>query len=93
MMFPLVAAPHVNKAKFTLFLEKRGIETRDMVPLINQPFYRKLYGNMDKQYPAAARINRDGFYVGCHPQLGRGQLDMIASAFHDYFKKGGQGRA
>lgn len=93
MMFPLVVAPHVNKAKFTLFLEKRGIETRDMVPLINQPFYRKLYGNIDRQYPVAARINRDGFYVGCHPQLGRDQLDMIAAAFHDYFKKGGQGRA
>ncbi len=93
MMFPLVLAPRVDKAKFTLFLERRGIETRDMVPLINQPFYRKMYGNIDKKYPVAARINRDGFYVGCHPQLDRGQLDLIVEAFHDYFKKGGRGRA
>ncbi len=88
MMFPLVGAPHVDKAKLTLFLERRGIETRDMLPLISQPFYRKMYGDLEKRYPVAARIDRSGFYVGCHPVLGRAELDLIAEAVHDYFKPG-----
>jgi dTDP-4-amino-4,6-dideoxygalactose transaminase len=90
MMFPLVLAPHVDKAKITLFLEKRGVETRDMLPLINQPFYRKLYGDLEKRYPVAARVNRSGFYVGCHHELGRAELDHVVEAFADYFKPAGK---
>jgi len=93
MMFPIVGAAHVDKAKLTFFLEQRGIETRDMLPLINQPYYRKQYGNLDARYPVAARINRSGFYVGCHPQLDRAQLDLIVEAFHDYFKNDRRRRA
>lgn len=88
MMFPLVLSPRVSKAAFTLFLEKRGIETRDMVPLINQPFYRKLFGDLEKRYPVAARVNKSGFYIGSHPGLARKDLDYVVEAFDDYFRKG-----
>jgi dTDP-4-amino-4,6-dideoxygalactose transaminase len=86
MMFPILLAPDVDRAKLTLFLEKRGIETREMLPLINQPFYRKLYGSLEKRYPVATRIDRGGFYVGCHQELGRAELDLVVEAFADYFK-------
>jgi len=82
MMFPLVV---LNGDKWDLcnFLEERGIETREMLRLTDQPAYAGLWEPED--YPAAAWINTRGFYVGCHPGLGRADLDRIVTGFREYF--------
>lgn len=72
------------------FLEGRGIETRDLFPLVNQPIYRKLFGaDLEKNFPVAAFLNKHAFYIGCHQYLAQKDLDYIVQAFHDYFSKKG----
>ena len=78
MMFPLVLK-NEKKERVVNFLEQNGIETRDMLPLTNQPIYRKLLHIREDDFPVAKWINTNGFYVGCHQGLSRHELEyMIA---------------
>lgn len=66
MMFPIVLR-EATKDALCAYLEERGIETREMLPLTNQPAYAAWCD--PRQYPVADWINRSGFYVGCHQDL------------------------
>ncbi|MDP3900371.1 MAG: DegT/DnrJ/EryC1/StrS family aminotransferase [bacterium] len=87
MMFPLVIKKEstVQKKDLVMHLEKHNIETREMLPLTNQPFYEKMYGDLESRYPVARWINNNGFYIGCHQKLFRGDLDYIIKCFHNFF--------
>ncbi|MFH1174631.1 MAG: DegT/DnrJ/EryC1/StrS family aminotransferase [archaeon] len=85
MMFPIVLKDRV-KAELVNYLEQHGVETRDMLPLVNQPIYTRLYGTTEDDYPVAKWINHNGFYVGCHQHLDRKQLDHIATTIRKYFE-------
>jgi len=87
MMFPLVIrkGSGINKAHLVNFLEEQGIETRDMLPLINQPYLQRLYKLKTSAYPVADWINHSGFYIGCHQQMGKAELDYIVKNFFRYF--------
>lgn len=87
MLFPLVVRPPVERDNLLFFLEQRGIETRTLMPLLNQPFYRKLFGDLEKDYPVASALNRRGFYIGCHQGLARDDLDYVLEQFHDFFRQ------
>ncbi len=89
MVFPLVIGRDsgIKKKDLVMFLEEHNIETRDLVPLINQPIYRTLYGNQDSHYPVAHWINEKGFYIGCHQKMSRRDLDYIICVFHAFFEK------
>ena len=88
MFYPLVlTSPRHKRDDLTLFLEEHGIETRYLLPLINQPVYTKLYGNLEEQYPVAANLNANAFYVGCHQNLSEADLQHIITAMHTFFKK------
>jgi dTDP-4-amino-4,6-dideoxygalactose transaminase len=82
MMFPL-ALRHEPKSAICAYLEERGIETREMLPLTNQPVYQSWID--EAQYPIAQWINRCGFYVGCHQDLTLDDLDTIILAIRGYF--------
>ena len=87
MMFPLVLKEGIHREPLVSFLEANGVETRSLFPLLNQPFYRQLFGNLEERYPAAKRINSQGFYIGCHQGLSPEDLDDVARLFHDYFQR------
>ena len=87
MMYPIIVKDGVEREALLLHLEMAGVETRHLMPLINQPVYRKLFGDLEPQYPVAARINRRGFAIGCHQGLERNDLDHIIGAFHRYFAR------
>lgn len=82
MMYPMVM---LNESKWDLCnaLEENGIETREMMPLINQPAYEGLFDQ--SKYPVANWINDSGFYVGCHPGMGFREVDRIVSVIEGYF--------
>ncbi|MBI3299993.1 MAG: DegT/DnrJ/EryC1/StrS family aminotransferase [Elusimicrobia bacterium] len=85
MMFPLVLRSE-TKTAITDFLERRGIETRDMLPLTNQPYLHKLFGSgLERRFPNAAKVNRSGFYIGCHHGLSEGDVDYVAGVFKAFF--------
>lgn len=81
MMFPLVLRYEPSE-RFTAYLEERGIETRGMLPLTNQPVYQGWCKESD--YPVAQWINRSGLYVGCHQDLNEDGLDYTASTIKTY---------
>jgi perosamine synthetase len=88
MMYPLtILDPGVRRANLIEYLETRGIETRYLLPLINQPVYRTMFGDLDREYPVAARLNETAFYVGCHPDMTDADVEYMIATFHAYFQQ------
>ncbi len=86
MFYPLVLSnPDDSRPEIIQFLEERGIETRYLLPLINQPVYRELFGNLDKEYPVAASLNERAFYIGCHPEMTDDDADYVIECLQTYF--------
>lgn len=81
MMYPLVMLRE-NKWGACNYLEERGIETREMLRLTDQPCYDGLWDSTN--YPVAQWLNERGFYVGCHQGLNEADLDCIIEALHEY---------
>lgn len=84
MMYPIVLRQE-SKQNLTFHLESKGIETREMLPLTNQPIYKNLF--VEDAYPVAKWINQNGFYVGCHQGLSRDDMERIADEVFSYFGK------
>ena len=90
MFYPLVILDAgVRRDDLIAHLEDRGVETRYLLPLINQPVYRRLFGSLEAEYPVAARLNRDAFYVGCHPGMSDEDARYAARCFADFFRERG----
>lgn len=85
MMYPIVIKKG-NREELVKNLENNNIETRPMLPLLNQPIYINIFGNIEDNYPVAKWINRNGFYVGCHHGLEKRHLDKIIDIIKDFFK-------
>lgn len=86
MFYPLtIIDSRIDRDDLIRYLEDRGIETRYLLPLLNQPIYRKLFGDLEPQYPVAARLNRTAFYVGCHPYMTDADVDYVIDSMLSYF--------
>jgi perosamine synthetase len=85
MMFPIVVDEQV-KPDLVQYLEQNGVETRDALPLIGQPCYNELFDEDD--YPQARRLNRGGFYIGCHQYLTDAEIQYMIGLFAKFFKRG-----
>lgn len=86
MLFPLVLKEG-NKRELVNHLETHGIETRDLLPLLNQPIYQKMFGNLEPSYPVAEWLNRCGFYIGCHQYLTEVSVDHVADTIASFVSK------
>lgn len=86
MLYGLVVK-NDSKTKLVSYLENLNIETRDMLPLINQPIYRRLYGNLEDKFPVAKWINHSGFYIGCHSYMKDEEVDFIINAIQSFYNK------
>lgn len=86
MMFPMVLNHTFDRDVFLMFLEKRGIETRYLFPLLNQPVYQKLFPGLDKQYPEADRLAKHGLFIGMHQGLTREDMDYVADTIQEFFE-------
>ncbi|MBI5884331.1 MAG: DegT/DnrJ/EryC1/StrS family aminotransferase [Elusimicrobia bacterium] len=84
MLYPIVLR-NEDKRGLVNHLEDRGIETRDIMPLINQPVYRKLHGDLEPRNPVARWLNRSGFYLGCHQYLGKADIRYMIEQIRGYF--------
>lgn len=84
MMFPIILADSLDASKLIKGLNDRGVETRKMMPITNQPIVTQYLDEatiqLDEVYPHAAIINRQGFYVGCHPELSDVDMQGIGQA-------------
>ncbi len=89
MMFPIVIRPNAGweQREMVAYLEQCNIETRPMLPLLNQPVYRQLFGDLEPEYPNAAYINHHGFYVGCHHGVEQAELDYMIKCITAFIKE------
>jgi|SRR3989344_659854 len=86
MMYPVVIKdPRIKKKDLVLFLENNNVTTRNMNPLMRQPIYLKLFGDLYKQYPVTQWIDENGFYFGCHQELTLEEKDYIIALFTEFF--------
>lgn len=82
MMYPLVLREG-DKWDLTRHLEQAGIETREMLPITNQPCYEGMFNEAD--YPVAKWINEQGFYVGCSQYLTGKEMGYVVEKVGEYF--------
>ncbi|MDE1860596.1 MAG: DegT/DnrJ/EryC1/StrS family aminotransferase [Candidatus Micrarchaeota archaeon] len=85
MLFGIVSKTG-KKEDLVNFLEQNGIETRDLLPLLNQPVYIKRFGNIEGKYPVAKRLDESGFYIGCHQYITDDDIEYIVGKFHEFFR-------
>lgn len=85
MMFPIVLKD-LPKTDLVHYLEEHGLETRDMLPLINQPVYRNLLKIRNDDFPISKWITKNGFYIGCHQDLTDSDLDYMIELFARFWK-------
>lgn len=90
MFYPiLIINERIKREELVFFLEEHHIETRYLLPLLNQPVYKKIFGNIEKKYPVASYVARNGFYIGCHPELSKSDLAYVIENFRKFFKRQG----
>lgn len=85
MMYPIVCRRPGDKVKLTQYLEEHGIETRDLLPLVNQPVYTR-YGDLRTENPVSAWLVDNAFYIGCHQYLVRADLQHVVDTIRAFFK-------
>lgn len=80
MMFPVVLmGPGAGrKAELTDHLNRYGVETRDMLPILDQPAFSHLN---PYHFPVSANLIQNGFYVGIHQDLTSADITYLAEAF------------
>jgi dTDP-4-amino-4,6-dideoxygalactose transaminase len=90
MMYPVVLREEsgIDKDALVQHLESLHIQTRDMLPLINQPVYADMHIR-EEEYPVARWVNRCGFYIGCHQGMSDNDIATMGSAFTEFFKQHG----
>lgn len=88
MMYPIIVRENASFSREDLifYLEEHGIETRNAMPLLNQPVYKKIFGEIEDEYPVAKWITHNGFYIGCHQELKRSDLEYVIHIFDQFFK-------
>lgn len=83
MMYPIVCRQEDIRDKLCQHLNKKGISTRRMLPLVSQPCYRGLWNPDD--YPVARWIEDNGYYIGCHQHLTQDDLDYVIEVHKEFY--------
>jgi perosamine synthetase len=84
MLYPIVVRGS-EKGDLVQCLETHGIETRDLLPLLGQPVYRRMFGDMLRDNPVAARLDRSGFYIGCHQYLMDCDVEHVIDTLYKFY--------
>lgn len=84
MMFPVLTMNRADRDSLVGHLEANGIETRFMVPLTSQPYFKRQFGDIERNYPMAHRVNETGLYVGSHPYMTDSDVDHMIQTFRSW---------
>lgn len=88
MLYPIIIkSPKIKKMDLLIFLEQNGVETREFMPLLNQPIYKKIFGEIEDNYPVAKDLVKNGFIIGSHPYLTDKNIKYLELIFKKFFKK------
>lgn len=88
MMYPIILDNRMETANVIHYLNEHGVEVRRMMPITNQPVVREYFGgDLVTEFPVADFINRQGFYVGVHPELSIDDMDEMGSIIDEAIKQ------
>lgn len=88
MMFPIVCRQPDLRDRLVLALERAGVETRFLLPILGQPCYEGVLEYPPGTFPVAERALANGFYIGCHPSMTEDDVEYIASIVGDVVREG-----
>lgn len=90
LAYPIVIKnpDRIARLKLRRALEKEGVETRPLFGCIptQQPAYSFLKKQYEGKLPNAEYIGSNGFYIGCHQYLQKGDLNYIIKVFKQIIK-------
>jgi CDP-6-deoxy-D-xylo-4-hexulose-3-dehydrase len=78
MMFPIICREPGLRDRLVVALERAGIETRFLLPIIGQPCYDGVLNLPAGAFPNARHALENGFYIGCHPGMTDDDVDYVA---------------
>lgn len=89
MMYPIIVNEKLDANNIISYLNDNGIEVRRMMPITNQPVVQEYFGgsSLVEEFPVADLINRQGFYVGVHPELTVDDMDEMGSIIDEAIKQ------
>jgi perosamine synthetase len=89
MMYPIIVSEKLDANNIISYLNDHEIEVRRMMPITNQPVVQEYFGGstLVKEFPIADLINRQGFYVGVHPELTIDDMDEMGSIIDEAIKQ------
>jgi len=80
MFFPMYVP---RRDELMVYLEKHGIQTRTMMPLISQPITKPY---LKKKYPVAQYIEERGLLLPCHQYLKKQDLEFMVKKIKDFYR-------
>jgi len=83
MLYAVILDCSIPRRQVLDYLEKHGIATRYLMPLLNQPIIKEIFGEIEDKYPVAQYIDYNAFLVGIHSGLGYKELDYLAKTIRD----------
>lgn len=87
LFFPMVLRDG-DAINLATYLETHGIETRPMMPLLNQMPVKHLLskqGRKPEDYPVSLKLCRSAMLIGCHPGMGPEDASYVARHVGDFF--------
>jgi CDP-6-deoxy-D-xylo-4-hexulose-3-dehydrase len=82
MMFPIVCRTPQIRDRLVIGLERAGVETRFLLPIIGQPCYDGVLAIPNEAFPNARHALACGFYIGSHPGMTDDDVDYVAEVVH-----------
>ena len=78
MMYPIVCERPGLRDQLVIALERSGVETRFLLPILGQPCYEGLLDMAPERYPATSHALANGFYIGCHQKMDDDDIEHVA---------------
>jgi len=79
-----------SKWPLMMYLESHGVETREMLPIINQKVYELLVAESAKRgigLSVSKKIIDGGFYIGCHQGMSDDDAEYVCHVVDDFFAR------
>jgi dTDP-4-amino-4,6-dideoxygalactose transaminase len=88
MVYPIILDERLDANNVIHYLNTHGIEVRRLMPITNQPIVQKYFNSrLEDEFPVAHLINRQGFYVGVHPELSTDDMEEMSSMIDEAIKQ------
>jgi dTDP-4-amino-4,6-dideoxygalactose transaminase len=87
MMYGIQMSGGLDKMPLVMHLEKNGIETRDLLPLISQPIFKDWFvGDPTRAFPVSSELIKTSFYIGSHQGMTGDDVDYVIRVIDDFFE-------